>query len=144
MCWWRLCGHSLRLYASAGVLLPEALDTTGRIDNFLLAGIEGMADRAHLNRQIVPKGRLGLEGVPAATRHIDDAVIGVNACFHGSSFRVRRRFVRQPDREPRIIHGCRVNIKTASGQSLNKPAGGCRRGSTDQSCIAQLLSAHFG
>jgi hypothetical protein len=41
----------------------------------------------------------------------------MNACFHGSSFLVCRRIVRQPDREPRIIHGCKANIKAASGEA---------------------------
>jgi hypothetical protein len=65
------------------VLLAELVDATGGIDDLLLAGVERMTVRAHLDLQVVPQGRAGLEGVPAGAADGDLFVLGMGGRFHG-------------------------------------------------------------
>jgi hypothetical protein len=64
------------------VLLAELLDPSGGINNLLLAGIEGVALRAHFNVQILGHRGVRLEGITAAAVHGDFVVVGVNFRFH--------------------------------------------------------------
>src|SRR5262249_36969386 len=72
--------------ALARVLLAEALDPTRGVHDLLLAGVEGMALRAHFHVQLVPTER-GLR-VPPVAATADDGnrrVIGMYLRFHTAS-----------------------------------------------------------
>ncbi len=78
-----------------GVLLGEALDAAGGVNEFLLAGEERMAIRADFNAQHVAfDGRARLERMAAGAVHRHGMIIGVNTGFHGAAFR-RVRSARQ-------------------------------------------------
>ncbi len=78
-----------------GVLLGEALDAAGGVNEFLLAGEERVAIRADFNAQHVAfDGRARLERMAAGAVHRDRVIIGVNTGFHGAAFR-RVRSARQ-------------------------------------------------
>jgi hypothetical protein len=74
-------GSSAR--GSRGVLLAEFVDATGRVDDFLLARIEGMAVGANFDLQVMTQGRLRLEGIAAGTGHGDFFVFRMRVGFHG-------------------------------------------------------------
>jgi len=65
-----------------GVALTELIDTAAGIHDFLLAGIERMAIRAHLDLQIVSDGRAGLECIPARSGDGNCLVFGVDSGLH--------------------------------------------------------------
>src|ERR1700731_161076 len=77
--------------SSVGVLLGEALDAAGGVNQLLLAGEEGMAIRADFDVQLVAlDGRTGREIVPAGAMHRYSVIVGMNTGFHGAPFcRVR-------------------------------------------------------
>src|SRR5262245_12480143 len=75
----------LRRSAGRGVLLAELVDAPRGIDDLLLAGIERMAVRAHLDLQIVPERRARLERVATRAGDGDLFVLGMNGGFHGGS-----------------------------------------------------------
>jgi hypothetical protein len=68
------------------VLLTEALNPAGGIDNLLLAGIERMAVGTDFYSQRLAAGGAGLKLVAAAATDVDFNVVGVNALFHDLSF----------------------------------------------------------
>src|SRR6266404_5190400 len=74
-----------------GVLLGEALDATGGVNQLLLAGEEGMAVRADFHAQHVAlDGRASLKRVAASAVHRNGMIVGVNTGFHEAPFcRVR-------------------------------------------------------
>lgn len=63
------------------VFALEALDTAGRVDQALRAGVKRMTPRADLNVQLLD-GRPGLEGVSARTGHDATTIVWMNSCFH--------------------------------------------------------------
>ena len=75
----RLCCRAPGLDSGSRVFLLEALDTSGSIDNFLLSRIERVANRADFNRQIALERRACGKGIAAATGHVHDLIIGMNA-----------------------------------------------------------------
>jgi len=76
-------GGGFVLGRSSGVLLGEALDASSGVDEFLLAGEEGMAIGADFDAQHVAlHGRTSLEGVAAGAMHGDGVIVGVNTGFH--------------------------------------------------------------
>ena len=75
----------LRDGAGRGVLLAELVDAPGGIDDLLLARIERMAVRAHLDLQVVPERRARLERVAARAGDGDLFVLGMDGGFHGGS-----------------------------------------------------------
>ena len=83
------CGFDLG--SSVGVLLGEALDAAGGVNELLLAGEEGMAIRADFDLQHVSlDGRTSGEIVAAGAMHRYGVIIGVNTGFHEAPFcRVR-------------------------------------------------------
>jgi len=74
-----------------GVLLGEALDAAGGVNQFLLAGEEGVAARADFNVQLVAlDGLTSGEIVAAGALHRYSVIVRVNTGFHEASFcRVR-------------------------------------------------------
>ena len=74
-----------------GVLLGEALDAAGGVNELLLAGEEGVAVRANFHFQHVALNR-GTRGeiVAAGAVHRDGMIVGMNTGFHETPFcRVR-------------------------------------------------------
>jgi hypothetical protein len=65
--------------------LAELLDSSGGVNNLLLAGIEGVALRAHFDVQVLGHRGACLEGRAAAAVHGDFVVVGVNFRFHDSN-----------------------------------------------------------
>jgi hypothetical protein len=65
------------------IFLTKFFHTSGRIDNFLLASIERMADRADFDMQWPSHSGSGLEGTAATTGDGDFLVVWVNIRFHG-------------------------------------------------------------
>src|SRR3954451_15847783 len=59
----------------------EALDPAARIDQLLLAGVEGMARRADLHVQLGLR-RARIELVPARAADVGEHVVGMDAGFH--------------------------------------------------------------
>src|SRR5687768_12950527 len=74
---------SLGLARNLAVLLAEAIDATLRIDQALLARVEGVTGAAHVGTELL-SGRPRLERVATGTGHRDELVIGMNAVFHGA------------------------------------------------------------
>src|SRR5207302_2983641 len=73
-----------RLLGARGRVLPAELVHAARgVDDLLLARIERMAVRAHLDLQIVTEGRARLERVAARAGDGDLSVVGVDCGFHG-------------------------------------------------------------
>src|ERR1700682_6330737 len=64
------------------VALAELLDPSGGIDDLLLARIERVTRRAHLDVQRLVDRRTRLERDAAAACHVDLAVLGMNVGFH--------------------------------------------------------------
>src|SRR5215831_17480009 len=75
-----------------GVLLAELLDPAGSVDDLLLARVERVAGRAHLDVQLLTEGGASREGVPAAADHLDFLVFGMDLFFHGMSPRRGRNY----------------------------------------------------
>lgn len=68
---------------SHGIFAAEFVYTAGRVEQFLFAGIEGMALRTDFNVHVLLLiSRTGLEGVPAAAGHGDLFVGRVYFRFH--------------------------------------------------------------
>jgi hypothetical protein len=74
------CCLTLRFFA---VFQAEFLDPPGGVHDFLFAGIERVAVRAHFNVQRLAHGGTGLESVAATARHSEFLITWVNFCFHG-------------------------------------------------------------
>jgi hypothetical protein len=74
-----------------GIFLGKAFDAAGGVDEFLLAGEEGVAVRADLDLQHVAlDGRTSGEIVAAGAVHRNGMIVGVNTGFHEAPFcRVR-------------------------------------------------------
>src|SRR5947207_12788574 len=73
-----------RLLGARGRVLPAELVHAARgVDDLLLARIERMAVRAHLDLQILTEGRARLERVAARAGDGDLSVVGVDCGFHG-------------------------------------------------------------
>jgi hypothetical protein len=74
-----------------GVLLGEALDASGGVNQLLLAGEEGVTIRADFDVQPVAlDGRAGGEIVATGAVHCDGVIVGMNTGFHEAPFcRVR-------------------------------------------------------
>ena len=67
------------------ILLAELLDTTGGVNGLLLAGVEGVALRAHFNVQVFGHGGAGFESKTTAAVHVDFVVVWVGFRFHDSN-----------------------------------------------------------
>jgi hypothetical protein len=86
------CGlASFDFGGGVGVLLSEALDAAGGVNELLFAGEEGMAVRADFNVQPVAlDGRASGEIMAAGAVHRYGVIVGVNTGFHEAPFcRVR-------------------------------------------------------
>jgi hypothetical protein len=70
----------LRLFA---VFLTKFLHAPSRVNNFLLARIEGMADRANFYMQRPTHGGSRLKSAAATTRDGDFLIVWMNVRFHG-------------------------------------------------------------
>src|SRR5688500_10125409 len=70
--------------SAARVLLSEAVDPAARVDDLLLAGVERMAVRAHLDLEVLTERGAGLEDIAAAARDRDLLVVGGYAAFHAA------------------------------------------------------------
>ena len=70
----------LRLFA---VFLTKFLHAPRRVNNFLLARIEGMADRANFYMQRPTHGGSRLKSAATTTGHGDFLIVWVNIRFHG-------------------------------------------------------------
>ena len=80
----RACGKLRGSAAARGGVFPaELVHTTGGVDDLLLARVERMAVRAHLDLQIMSQGRARLERVAARAGDGNLSVLGVNRSFHG-------------------------------------------------------------
>ena len=64
------------------VFLAELLNPPSSIDDFLLARIEGMTDRAYFDMQGLPHRGTGLERIAATAAYGDFLIIRVNFWFH--------------------------------------------------------------
>src|SRR5712672_667299 len=67
---------------SSRVFLAELVHAAGRVDHLLLAGIERMAVRTHIDAQVLAHGRACLESVAAAAADGDLAVLRMDRRFH--------------------------------------------------------------
>src|SRR3954466_5179338 len=70
--------------SSRSELVLELLDTTGRIDELQFARVEGMADAADIDLQLLASAARG-ELVAAAAGDLGFVVFGMDAVFHGLS-----------------------------------------------------------
>ena len=70
---------------SAAVFAAELVDATTRVNDLLLAGVEGVAGGADFHVQVLAQGGTGVELVAAAADDLGVAVRGVDAFFHGDS-----------------------------------------------------------
>jgi hypothetical protein len=84
----------------------EFTDPAGRIDHFLLSGVERMTCGANLDLQSTAQCGTGLEGITTGTGHRDIAVFWMNAGFH-----VVWLLVRGPCRKKRISKGGAMIVK---------------------------------
>ena len=76
----------------------EASHTTTGVQNLLLAGVEGVAGRAHVHADLTGgDGGTGLEGVATGARDRGGHVVGVDALLH--RFLLKRQRVPGPTRE---------------------------------------------
>jgi hypothetical protein len=75
------CSLLLSLFA---VFLTKFLHSSGCINNFLFARIEGMAYRANFYMQWPTHGGSGLESTAATAGHGDFLVVWMNIRFHGA------------------------------------------------------------
>ena len=65
------------------VTATEFVNLTGGIDNFLLAGVEGMALCTYVNRHgVTAVSRPGFKGIAATTAYCHGIIIRVNLAFH--------------------------------------------------------------
>ena len=76
----RNCAGRRRLLLLAPVLVLEALDAAGGVEQLLLARVERMAGRADVDREVAARRR-HLIGVPARACHLRGAIGGVNTSF---------------------------------------------------------------
>src|SRR5256886_8686786 len=81
-CRWASKGKLPRA-ARRGVLLTELVHAACGVDDLLLAGIERMAVRAHLDLQIMSEGRARLERVATRAGDGDLFILGMDGGFHG-------------------------------------------------------------
>src|SRR5579862_7799645 len=65
-----------------GVLLLEAFDAAGGINELLLAGVEGVADAADFDFDVLG-GRAGFKGVAAGAANLRKVVSGMDFLLHG-------------------------------------------------------------
>ena len=90
------------LLVEIGVLLAEAVDTAGRIQEALLAGEEGVTLGADFHANVL-LGRSGFDHITASTLDRGLFVVGMDAFLHGVftsfSFWMRRR-----SKPPRLIN----------------------------------------
>jgi len=96
------CGlASFDFGSGVGVLLGEALDAAGGVNQLLLAGEEGVAIGADFDVQLFAlDGRASLEIMAAGAVHRDGVIVGVDTGFHVAPFcRVRSARVALPWRE---------------------------------------------
>src|ERR1700683_1402349 len=77
----------------AAVLLTELVHAASCVDHLLLAGVERMAVRAHLDLQILAQGRTRLERVAARAGDGDLFVLRMDRGFHGLGSRGSKRGV---------------------------------------------------
>ena len=75
------------LSGATTVLLLELAHSAGRIDNFLLAGIERVTCRTDFHMQFLAESGTGFEGITAGAHNLDGSVLRMNAGFHGESSR---------------------------------------------------------
>src|SRR5262249_46953655 len=73
------------------VLLAEAIDAALRVDQALLARVEGMTSGAHVHREFLLR-RAGLEHVSAGAGDAHEFVLGVDAVLHLRLLRGRGGF----------------------------------------------------
>lgn len=66
------------------IFLAEFLYPSGGVNDFLLTGIERVADRAYFYMQGLAHCGAGLERVAATASYGDFLIIWMNFCFHGS------------------------------------------------------------
>jgi hypothetical protein len=71
--------------SASAVFASELVNTTGGVDDLLLACIKWMASGANFNLQILTKCRLGLEGVAATAMDGDGLVFGMNIRLHNQA-----------------------------------------------------------
>src|SRR5208283_4091990 len=85
-----LARRSRRRLVLASVALAEFLHPARRIDDLLFARVEGMAGGAHFDVQRLVDRRARREGVTAAARNLNLAVLRVDTGFHRSTCAVGR------------------------------------------------------
>lgn len=74
------------------ILAPEFVYPPCRIDDLLLARIEGMANRTDFHVDVPTKGRTGLNGIATATGDGDGFVFGMNSRFHARLANCKLKF----------------------------------------------------
>jgi len=67
------------------IFFAEFIDTAGRIDHFLFAGIERVAFGADIDMQLLVIGRPGLEGITTAAFNRDFFIYRMYVLFHSSN-----------------------------------------------------------
>ena len=68
--------------AQVAVFLAEPIDAAATVEDLLLARVERMAIRAHLDMELLTQRRAGREFVAAAADHLHIGVFGVDVRFH--------------------------------------------------------------
>ena len=125
--------------SGVGVLLGEALDAAGGVNQLLFAREEGMAVRADFHAQRVAlDGRACCEIVAAGAVHGDGVIVGVDTGFHDAPF-CRVRSARHLDkdligsdrgrgitaaslgREPILNHTRSVKFRKMATRAIHRP-----------------------
>jgi hypothetical protein len=65
------------------IAAAELVDLAGGVDDFLLAGVEGVTAGADFDVQIFTGGGAGFERVAATASHADFCISGMDIRFHG-------------------------------------------------------------
>ena len=101
--------------SGVGVLLGEAFDAAGGVNQLLLSGEEGVAARTDFDVQLVAlDSRASLEVVATGAVHRYDVIVGVNAGFHEAPFvRVRSArlaFLGEKDLTPKWVRATAASL----------------------------------
>ena len=73
---------SRRFGRLSAITLVEAVDASGRVNEFLLAGEERMASRTDFDLKVFLAGRARLKRLAASTVYRNFFVFGMNSLFH--------------------------------------------------------------
>ena len=121
-----VCESESADFGAAGsrrIFLAELVDAPSGIDHFLLAGVERVAVRAHLDLQVLSESGARLERVATRAGDRDLFIVGMNGGFHGEL---------TAGMEVHSPHHCGGDFKVKGRGSLGEEAG----------CLKRYLEGH--